>query len=283
MKIVAAAIQMPAELLEVEVNLERADTLLREAHLGGAQLAVLPEMCVTGYGLLPDYSKVAETADGPTVSHMRERSKRWRMAIACGFVERDGRHLYDALALCLPGGEVHTYRKRNLVFWERFRFRPGKSAVVARTPFGRVGFGICADMIYRRVWEEYRDRIDLAVVSAAWPDFANRHTGRKHWLMGKIGPMSAEIPATVGRDLNIPVVFANQCGPTHTTIPMLGMWIAERLPDRFAGCSSVCDGRHGPPALASSDEEIVLSSVTIHPARGPKTCLSMSPFAAATA
>ena len=50
------------------------------------------------------------------------------MAIAAGFVEREGRHLYDSLAFCAPDGDVHIYRKRNLVFWERFRFHPGPSA-----------------------------------------------------------------------------------------------------------------------------------------------------------
>src|SRR5262249_1979927 len=130
-------------------------------------------------------------------------------------------------------------------------------------------------------WDDYRNRVDLAVVAAAWPDFANRHTGKKHWLMGKIGPMSAEIPTLVARDLSVPVIFANQCGPTHTTIPLLGMWVAEHLPDRFAGRSSVCDGRHGSPVMAGVEEEIVLSSVTLHPARGPKSCLTTSQSVAA--
>jgi N-carbamoylputrescine amidase len=277
---VVAAIQMPAEVLAIDENLERADNLLRESHLGGARLAVLPEMCITGYGFLPDYAKVAETREGRTLAHFRARSVRWDMTIAVGFVERHGRHLYDALALCQPNGRIDVYRKRHLVFWERFRFRPGRAPLIVPTPFGRVGFGICADMIYRRVWNDYRGKIDVALVAAAWPDFANRHTGRQHWLMGRIGPMSAEIPTLVARDLDVPVVFSNQCGPTHTTIPLLGMWVSERLPDRFAGASSVCDGRHGSPAKAGVDEEIVLSTVTLHPRRGPKKCLTMSPLVA---
>ena len=84
------------------------------------------------------------------------------MTIAAGFVERSGRHLYDALALFEPGGGTHIYRKRNLVFWERFRFYPGKDPLVVPTRFGRVGLAICADMIYKRVWADYRGRIDLA-------------------------------------------------------------------------------------------------------------------------
>jgi N-carbamoylputrescine amidase len=270
-RIVAAAIQMRSELQQVASNLGRADELLRRAYEAGAELAVLPEMFNTGYGLCPDYSPYGEGLDGPTLSHLRQRSRQWGIGIAAGFVERDGHHLYDALALVLPGGETYVYRKRNLVFWERFRFHPGRAPLVVATPWGRVGFAVCADMIYRRVWRDYRDRIDLAVVAAAWPDFADRHTGRRHWLLGHVGPLSAEIPGKVADDLGIPVVFANQCGETRTFVPLVG-----RIADRFAGRSAVCDGRHGPPVRAGVVEEVLLSLITIHPQRGLKTWLSTS-------
>ena len=277
MQLTAAAIQVPSEPSRVAANLERADARLREAQRAGAELAVLPEMFNTGYGLLPDYGPLAEGRDGPTLGHLAARSRQWKMAIAAGFVERDGHHLYDALALCLPDGAVYVYRKRHLVFWERFRFRPGREPLVVRTPWGRVGLAVCADMIYRRVWDDYRGRIDLAIVAAAWPVFAHRDTGRRHWLFGHVGPMAGAIPAAAAADLGIPVVFANQCGATRTVIPLLGTRLAERLPDRFAGRSSVCDGRHGPPAIAGADETVVLSAVTVHHLRGPLPCRSTSP------
>ena len=122
-----------------------------------SELAVLPELFNTGYSLCPDFGPYSETPEGPTISHLRQRSRQWRMAIAAGFVERRGRHLYDSLAFCSPDGDVQIYRKRNLVFWERFRFHPGRSPLVVPTPWGRVGFAICADMIYRKVWNDYRD------------------------------------------------------------------------------------------------------------------------------
>ncbi len=277
MKLLTAAIQMASEPQDVATNCDRADTLLRRARDAGAELAVLPEMFNTGYGLFPDYGPCAEGYEGPTLALLRERSRQWRIAIAAGFVESDGHHLYDSLAFCTPDGQVQVYRKRNLVFWERFRFRPGRAPLVVRTPWGRIGFAVCADMIYRKVWDEYRDRIDVAVVAAAWPRFACRHTDRPHWLLGHIGPMSGEIPARVATDLGIPVVFANQCGTTRTTIPLLGTWLAEKIADRFAGQSSICDGHHGPPVRAGTDEQVVLSPITIHPRRGPVTCHSMSP------
>jgi N-carbamoylputrescine amidase len=271
MKIQVAAIQMPCEVLNLPSNLQRADELLRAAREARAEIAVLPELFNTGYSLCPDFGPFSETAEGPTLSYLRQRSRRWKMAIAAGFVEREGRHLYDSLAFCTPDGDLHIYRKRNLVFWERFRFYPGRAPLVVNTPFGRIGFAICADIIYRRVWEAYRGHIDLAIVSAAWPDFACRETGRRHWLLGHLSALSAAIPSKVALDLGIPVIFANQCGETKTTVPVLRATIL----DRFAGQSSICDGRHGIPVRAERELSVLVAPITLHSKRGLKSWSSM--------
>jgi N-carbamoylputrescine amidase len=275
LKIIAAAIQHSAEPLQVADNVGRADALLRQAFEAGAELAVLPELFNTGYGLCPDYAPYAEGPDGPTLAYLRHRSRQWRMDIAAGFVEREGRHLYDSLVYVTADGQMHIYRKRNLVFWERFRFKPGRAPLIVPTRWGRIGFAICADMIYRKVWRDYRDQIDLAVISAAWPEFADRETGKKHWLFGHVGPLSGAIPGKVALDLGIPVVFANQCGRTQTMIPVIKQWIS----DRFAGFSSITDGLHGESAMAGTDEQVLLASLTVHSHRGPKSWRSMSPSA----
>ncbi len=132
-------------------------------------------------------------------------------------------------------------------------------------------------MIYRKVWDDYRDRIDLAVVASAWPEFACRTSGRKHWLFGHVGPLSGAIPHQVAVDLGIPVVFANQCGHTQTTIPILRTIIA----DRFAGQSSIATAGTGRRRWPGSTSEILVSELTIHPARGPHACRSTSPSAPA--
>ena len=275
MKLTAAAIQMPSIQGDPVRNLAKADERLAEAHAAGAAIAVLPEMVFSGYGLIPDYAPLSETVEGPTLTHLRERSRQWKMAIASGFVERDGSHLYDSLALCLPDGRCTVYRKQNLVFWERFRFKPGRQSVIAETPFGRIGLTICADMIFRHVWEGFRGTIDLAIISAAWPDFACRETGQKHWLFGHVGPLSASIPAKVAEDLGIPVIFANQVGETKTQIPYLGTWITDKIADRFSGKSCIADGRHGAAVIAGSGDQTVFSEITIHPQKGLRTWRSM--------
>jgi hypothetical protein len=54
-KVVVAAVQTCSQLTQRAVNVEVADEFLREKHHSGVQLAVLPEMFNTGYGLLPDF------------------------------------------------------------------------------------------------------------------------------------------------------------------------------------------------------------------------------------
>lgn len=261
MNLLAAAIQMPATPGNVRENRERADAWLNHAFQQGVELAVLPEMFNTGYGLIPDYAPFAEERDGPTLRHLAGRARRWNMWIAAGFVERSGRHLHNSLAIISPNRPIAVYRKRNLVFWETYRFRRGISPLVVETPWGRAGLAICADMIYRDVWEDYRGRIDLAIVASAWPEFACRKSRRRHWLLGHVGPLSGTIPARVASDLGIPVVFANQCGPTRTAIPLLG----SRIRDRFAGQSSICDGRAAEPVIAGVEEGVVISAMNVHP------------------
>ncbi len=273
MKIAAAAIQMPSLLHDVTANLAHADDRLRQARLAGADLVVLPELFNTGYGHCADFAPFAEDRDGPTLVHLRQRSRQWKMGIAAGFVEREGHHLYDALAFVTPEGECHIYRKRHLVFWENSRFKRGRAPLVVATKWGRIGFAVCADMIYRKVWHDYRGRIDLAIISAAWPDFTDRRTGRKHWLLGRLGPLAGVIPGRVAHDLGVPVIFANQCGETWTRVPLL----ETRIPDRFAGHSSVSDGRHGPPAVAGIDEDVLIRPITLHPAQGMKLWRTTSP------
>jgi N-carbamoylputrescine amidase len=263
---------MACDHLDIAANLDRADLQLRMAHESGVELAVLPELFNAGYGLCPDYAPYSETAEGPTITYLRERSRRWRMAVAAGFVERDASHIYDSLVFCTPDGNTQVYRKRHLVFWERFRFRPGRLPLVIATRWGRVGFAICADMIYRKVWESYRGRIDLAIVAAAWPEFADRDSGHRHWLLGPVGPFSALIPGKVAIDLGIPVIFANQCGDTRTTIPIL----ETQIRDRFTGQSSICDGRHGAPARAGTEPALVIAPITLHRQKGMQSWHSTS-------
>ena len=75
--------------------------------------------------------------------------------------------------------------------------------------------------------------------------------------------MATAIPTEVARDLDVPVIFANQTGTTRTTIPVLGLTLAMHIADRFAGHSSICGGRSVSPVIAGAGPQLVLSEVNV--------------------
>jgi len=190
--------------------------LLRQAFKAGAELAVLPELFNTGYmAFCPDFRP-------PTVKGSTGRPGRifatgaetGGMAIAAGFVERDGPHLHDSLGFVTPRrGDVHVYRKT-----EPRGSGNGPDSSRGRSPLvvpTRLGTDRLRDLrghdLSASSGQDYRDRIDLAVITAAWPEFADRITGRKHWLFGHVGTaLGRRYPGGSPEDLGIPVVFANQ-------------------------------------------------------------------------
>ena len=85
------------------------------------------------------------------------------------FVERDGRDLFNTSVLLDREGKVAArYRKIHLFGHgteERTRLRPGREAVVVRTPWGKAGLSICYDL---RFPELYRQMVDRGAASSWW-------------------------------------------------------------------------------------------------------------------
>ena len=146
-----AACQIDTVVGDLVGNVERVLASLAEAEAAGADLAVFPELTVTGYppeDLLGRPSFVAENL----LALERIVAATGRCAAVVGYVDTDpdGR-LVNAAALCADGRVVGRYGKRLLpnygVFDEQRWFTPGTepwaSHPVAGVP---VGITVCEDM-----------------------------------------------------------------------------------------------------------------------------------------
>ncbi len=146
-----AACQVNTVVGDLAGNVERILGALGEAERAGADLAVFPELTVTGYPPEDLLGRPAFVADNMAAfSSVVEATG--SCAAVVGFVDAapDGRR-YNAAALCAEGRVLLVYRKRLLpnygVFDEQRWFVPGEGpeqvAVVAGV---RVAVSVCEDL-----------------------------------------------------------------------------------------------------------------------------------------
>lgn len=247
----------------VEENLERAGEKVREAALRGARLVVLPELFNTGYCYDWQNLQVGEDLSGRTARWLRQLAKERGIYLVGGMIERDGGTHYNTLLLSSPQGRLVSYRKRCLPLQEKCYFSRGDEPLLVETPLGRIGFGICADLIDQRIWERFRDKVNLLIVSSAWPDFT---TGgflfSKSPLNASLSRMPRLLPKRLAEAFGVPVAYANHCGPFDSPLPLLYPYAVQ---SRFVGHSAVYDRGGIPIATLKEEEGVAIGEVVPQP------------------
>lgn len=125
------------------------DTVAARAAARGARLLVTPELSLTGYALGDRVHELAEPADGPGAEAVSAVAARHGLAIAYGFPERDGPHVFNSVQLTGPDGtRLALYRKTHLYGgYETDNFTPGGQLVVQADLHGtRIGLLVCYDV-----------------------------------------------------------------------------------------------------------------------------------------
>ncbi len=126
---------------DLDGNVERILAAYDEAEAAGCDLAVFPELAITGY---PPEDLVLKpgfvAANRAALDKVAARTG--RCAAVVGFVDAD-RDLYNAAAVCAGGAVVGRYQKRLLpnyaVFDEQRYFAPGAAPAHAVRDRGREG------------------------------------------------------------------------------------------------------------------------------------------------
>lgn len=150
MKFKLALAQFTPQLGAVDANLKRILQLAADARAQGADLAIFPELALTGYylkDLVPDVA-ARPTPDDPRFASLLAASR--DIDLVVGFVEEDARmRYYIAAAYLSQERVVHIHRKVYLPTYRLFDdarfFAPGNTFRAFNTRFGRMGIVICED------------------------------------------------------------------------------------------------------------------------------------------
>lgn len=155
----AAMIQMSTKY-EKEPNLQKAESLIREAAAKGAQLVCLQELFNTIYfpfEIDQRHMALAEPIPGPSTERMQRIAKEKEIVIVAPIFEKslDGLNFNSAPVIGTSGDLLGVYRKSSiplvsvpsLVGMEKYYFAPGATGFLTfDTPFDlRFGILICYD------------------------------------------------------------------------------------------------------------------------------------------
>lgn len=140
-------------------NLQKFEKLTLKAKQQGADLAIFPELSLSGYILHDQVYELAETIPGPSTAKIEELAKKTGMHIIFGMPEcseKTQATIFNTAVAIGPDGLIGKYRKMYLpthsVFEEKRYFRPGYQPAAFQTDLGNIGLSICYDVFFPEVF-----------------------------------------------------------------------------------------------------------------------------------
>ena len=157
-RITLALVQISSQRGNKQENLGKIEELTTKAKMLGADLAVFPEMCLTGYVVRDQVYELAETIPGPSTNKVEDIARKTGMHVIFGMPtlsEKTRATLFNTAVFVGPKGTIGTYHKMYLpthsVFEEKRYFRQGYQAAAFNTPIGNIGLCICYDLFFPEV------------------------------------------------------------------------------------------------------------------------------------
>lgn len=253
-----AAIQMQCSK-NVEENINKADTLLREAVKKGANIVLLPELFERQYFCQErryDYYNFATPLnDNPAVKHFTKVAKELNVVIIVSFYEKDVNVLYNTVnVIDADGSNLGIYRKTHIpddhFYQEKFYFTPGNTGLkIFETKYANIGVGICWDQWFP---ETARSMAVLGAELLFYPTAIGSEPilecdSMPHWRRCMQGHSAANL---------MPVIAANRIGLESVEPTTENNNQSSSL--NFYGSSFITDNTGDLVESASRDKEEVL-------------------------
>lgn len=206
---------------QVQENIDKAETMVREAASNGANLILLPELFERPYFCQEKrydyYDYALPLTENPAIRRFQAVAGELGVVIPVSFYERDVQRLFNSIAMIDADGSIlGVYRKTHIpddhFYQEKFYFTPGDTGFkVFETRFGAVGVGICWDQWFP---ETARSMALLGAELLLYPTAIGSEPilecdSMPHWQRCMQGHAAANL---------MPVIAANRIG-TEAVLP----------------------------------------------------------------
>jgi N-carbamoylputrescine amidase len=139
-------------------NIDKAESMIRQAATDGAQIVCLQELFATQYFCQIEdhkYFALAEEIPGPTTNRLAKLAGELEIVIIASIFEKRAAGLYHNTAAIVDadGSYLGKYRKMHIpddpLFFEKFYFTPGDLGFRTwRTRYAQIGVLVCWDQWY---------------------------------------------------------------------------------------------------------------------------------------
>ena len=176
---------------DLAANLATVKTMVAEAAKSGANLVLTPEYCLMMDGSGRVMRDGALDPDGGAVLHqlqdLARQHKVWLLIGSLTLKTGEERIVNRSYLIAADGTVAATYDKIHMfdvtlpdgkVIRESSSYRPGERAVVAATPWGKLGMTICYDVRFPHL---YRALAQQGAAFITVPSSFQRQTGKVHW------------------------------------------------------------------------------------------------------
>ena len=248
-----AATQMACDW-DLEANVERAESLVREAASVGAQVVLLQELFQTPYFCQDEseahFALARPLEANPLVERFQALAAELEVVLPLSFFERSGNTAFNSLVMIdADGTNLGLYRKSHIPqgpgYEEKYYFAPGDTGFrVWRTRYGCLGAAICWDQWFP---EAARAMALLGAEALLYPTAIGSEPhleafdSRDHWQRVMQGHAAANL---------MPVIASNRVGTEA----------GERFSLTFYGSSFITDHTGAMLAEADRDHEDVIAA-----------------------
>jgi predicted amidohydrolase len=260
-RIRVAAVQLEAEVGDVDHNLEACEKLAGQAAAQGARWIVLPEFFPTGVGFRPELAQCAAPPDGAPTELLRSLARRHDAYVGGSALVRDGDgHVRNAFVLAGPDGTVLGRHDKDLpTMWENALYTggrdPGEIAAAGLT----VGVALCWELMRVQTVTRLAGHVDLVVGGSGWWSVPSWPLLRRAEVRN--ARRAATAPAVFARYVGAPVVHAAHAGTLTCRMPATPLTYRGH----FEGGAQICDSTGAVLAFRPRSEGagVVVADVTV--------------------
>ena len=244
---------------DADANLDRAESLVREAAARGAQVILLQELFETPYFCIEQdvrHLRLATPLDqNAAVRRLRPLARELGVVLPVSFFEKANNAYFNSVAIVDADGSVlGTYRKAHIPngpgYQEKTYFSPGDTGFrVWDTRHARIGVGICWDQWFpecaRAMALMGAELLFYPTAIGSEPPPALPVNSRDHWQRTQQGHAAANL---------VPLVASNRWGLERSLQDPGGLYL------RFYGSSFIADPTGAKVAEAGEEGDDVLTA-----------------------